>query len=362
MPKRILHIVGKMDRAGAETMLMNLYRNIDRSQVQFDFMVFTEDEGDYDGEIKSLGGKVIPLIANNNWERLKKMTVFFKENRQYEIVHCHMLLNSMFPLLAAKLARVKMRIAHSHSTENRKYGFKAKLYEKFAKKIIASTATHRIACGKAAAEYLFPNENNVEILLNGVDLDELTVIKERFLNQKLSDAKINILQVGRLSDVKNPFFSIDIAHELYKQNVDFKLFFVGQGPLEKKLRYKIKSKHLDKKVELLGVRSDVPELMAKADLLIMPSFHEGFPVVLVESQAIGLHALVSNQVSEEVNLGVNLVEFLEIDTIDEWIDKIKTFKKQTFINSQDRYKKLTQSGLNVKENARRLQQIYNQCV
>lgn len=358
--KRILHIVGKMDRAGAETMLMNLYRNIDRSQVQFDFMVFTEDEGDYDEEIKSLGGEIIPLIAKNNWERLKKMTVFFKQNHQYEVVHCHMLLNSMFPLLAAKLARVKMRIAHSHSTKNRKYGFKAKLYEKFAKKIIASTATHRIACGKAAAEYLFPNENNVEILLNGVDLDELTVIKERFLNQKLSDAKINILQVGRLSDVKNPSFSIDIANELNKQNFDFKLFFVGQGPLKEDMENRINDYKLKDKVKLLGVRSDVAELMAKADLLIMPSFHEGFPVVLVESQAIGLHALVSSQVSEEVNLGVNLVEFLKIDVIDEWVDKIKTYNPDIILNSQDRYQKLTQAGLNVKENASKLQSIYYQ--
>src|SRR5690606_12718314 len=124
------------------------------------------------------------------------------------------------------------------------------------------------------------------------------------------------------------------------------------------LRYKIESDHLDKKGVFLGVRSDVAELMAKADLLIMPSFHEGFPVVLVKSQAIGLHALVSSQVSEDLNLVVNLVEFLKIDVIDEWVDKIKTYNPDIILNSQDRYQKLTQAGLNVKENASKLQSIY----
>ena len=113
---RVLHIIGKMDRAGAETMLMNLYRNIDRSEIQFDFVTFTNQEGDYDAEIIRLGGRIIPILASNPINRMLKLQKFLKQNPEYRIVHAHMLLINAFHLLAAKVASIKNRIFYSHST------------------------------------------------------------------------------------------------------------------------------------------------------------------------------------------------------------------------------------------------------
>lgn len=356
--KRILHIIGKMDRAGAETMLMNLYRAIDRHQIQFDFVVFTDKKGHYDDEIIALGGRVIPILATNNWQRMRGLVSFLGSHPEYDVVHCHMLLNSMFPLLAAKKAGVKMRIAHSHNTENRKYGLKAKLYERLAKWTIAQTATHKIACGEAASAYLFPGAKDVWILLNGVDLEDLVHKQSKLTSRQFSHLGQKIIQVGRLSEVKNPFFTIEIAQELKKQNINAKIYLIGQGDLESDIQKRIEQLNLQNQIETMGVRSDVPDLMAEADLLLMPSFHEGFPVVLVESQAIGLPALVSTKVSKEVDLGVDLIQFLTINSAQDWIEKIKRIDSFKRLSSDERFDRLTEAGLNVKMNAQKLTYLY----
>ncbi|WP_201529333.1 glycosyltransferase [Psychrobacter frigidicola] len=128
--QRVLHVVGKMDRAGAETMLMNLYRHINRTQIQFDFITFTSETGDYDAEIKELGGRIIPVLANNPIKRMLKFQQFLKTHPEYEIVHAHMLLSNAFHLLAAKDAGIKHRISHSHNTSNGQSNPFKKVYEK----------------------------------------------------------------------------------------------------------------------------------------------------------------------------------------------------------------------------------------
>ena len=132
MKKRVLHIIGKMDRAGAETMLMNLYRHIDRDQIQFDFVTFTYEEGDYDSEIIELGGKIIPIVGPNAISRMGRLARFLKDHPEYQIVHAHTLLSNAFHLIAAKIAGVKCFISHAHSTSNGKFGFIARVYEKIS--------------------------------------------------------------------------------------------------------------------------------------------------------------------------------------------------------------------------------------
>jgi glycosyltransferase EpsF len=360
-PIRVLHIVGKMDRAGAETMLMNLYRHIDRTQVQFDFITFTLQKGDYDDEILALGGKIYPIIANNSIDRMFKLTNFLKQHSEYGILHAHMLLNNAFHLLAAKKAGIPHRVSHSHNTSNGKSGIIAKLYEKFAIYLNERLSTKKIACGKAAAEYLFNTSENVWLLNNAIDLklyNEISLSNKNYWKTIRSDIQnLKIIQVGRLNEVKNHTFSLEIAKRLKEQDIDFTFFIVGQGPLEDLIRRKVQDYDLDKNVFLLGVREDVPNLMSDADLMLMPSLHEGFPVVLVESQAIGLKTIVSNNISAEVDLGVNLVDFKELNNIDAWIESIKTIKK-LHLNLSQNIKILSMYGFDIKSNAIELQNLY----
>lgn len=364
--KRVLHIIGKMDRAGAETMLMNLYRQIDRDKIQFDFITFTKDKGDYDDEIIGLGGKIIPIIANNPVSRMIKLTIFLINHPEYQIVHTHMLLNNAFHLLAAKKAGVKHRISHSHSTSNGKTGLVNKTYEKWSLLINRNLSTHKIACGKLAANYLFGSTKDVLILPNAVDVDEIiktSEVSRNYIEENFSHTNKNlglkVVQVGRLSKVKNHDFTLDIAKELKKRQVTFTILIIGQGTLEDRLKSKVIEDGLENHVLFLGVRSDITELMASADYMIMPSLHEGFPVVLVEAQTVGLTSIISDEISPEVDLGLDLVEFFSLTNIKSWADRLM-LPKTSSIDIKRIKSTLKTHGFDVKANANTLSSLYSQ--
>lgn len=357
---RILHIIGKMDRAGAETMLMNLYRNIDRNEIQFDFVTFTYEVGDYDAEITKLGGKIIPIVASNSIERTLKLHKFLRQNPEYKIVHAHTLLSNSFHLLAAKGAGVKHRISHSHNTSNGKSSIIKNIYEKWALITNNSLANHKIACGEQAAEYLFGTSKDVWILPNAVDIKKIMTVASRsrdYISQEFKDNDVKILQIGRLIEVKNHQFSIQVAEALKKRGIDFTIYFVGKGPLESSLKKQVREKQLEDSIIFLGLRTDIIELMASADYMIMPSFHEGFPVVLVESQTASLKSIISDNISKEVDLGLGLVSFLSTDSIEEWINKIMNLKKIS-IPRKEILRNLRVKGFDIETNATKLSIFY----
>ena len=358
--QRVLHIVGKMDRAGAETMLMNLYRHIDHGQIQFDFITFTNEVGDYDAEIRALGGRIIPILATHSLTRMLKLKRFLKQHPDYKIIHAHMLLNNAFHLLAAKGAGVPHRISHSHSTSNGNSSSIGKVYEQWALAINRKLATYKIGCGEQAASYLFGTTKDVWLLPNAVDIQNMMMVAKKsrdYINQQFGDKGLKIIQVGRLNDVKNHQFSLEIAEQLKKRQIAFTLYIVGQGPLAEMLKQQVKDKSLCSNIKFLGMRTDITELMASADYMIMPSLHEGFPVVLVESQTVGLIAIVSDQVSSEVDLGLGLVQFLPIHSAKEWVDCLLQFKKY-MLEDKDIAEALNQSGFSAATNAQKLTQVY----
>lgn len=357
---RILHIIGKMDRAGAETMLMNLYRNMDHNIIQFDFITFTAQEGDYDAEITQMGGRIIPILASNPVERMFKLQRFLRHNPEYKIVHAHTLLSNAFHLLAAKGAGVKHRISHSHSISNGKSGKIDRLYEKWAISINKHLATQKIACGKLAAHYLFGTTNGVWILPNGIDIDNTIAIageSRNYIEKKFRDKGLKIIQVGRLNEVKNHYFSIKIAEELEKRSIDFTMYFIGQGPLENELKQEVKNKCLENRVKFLGVRSDIPQFMSSADYMIFPSLFEGFGVVLVESQAVGLAAIASNHVPKEADFDLGLVEFLSLESVNNWVDRLLASRKSES-DKKVIANTLKSQGFDAATNAQKLSQVY----
>ncbi|TXD98565.1 glycosyltransferase family 1 protein [Psychrobacter frigidicola] len=349
-----------MDRAGAETMLMNLYRHTDRNKIQFDFITFTDETGDYDAEIIALGGKVIPIIASNPITRMLKLKKFLQRHPEYTIVHAHMSLSNAFHLLAAKNAGVKHLISHAHSTKNGKRGIVEKIYEKWALITNRHIATYKIACGELAAQYLFGTTRNVLLLPNAVDIQEMVTVAENsrdYINREFSDNGLKIIQVGRLYKVKNHTFSLKIAEELKKRQVNFTIYIIGQGPLEKDLKQQAQDTSLLDNVKFLGLRTDITELMASADYMIMPSLSEGFPVVLVESQTVRLMTIVSKEVPAEVDLGIGLVDFLPIDSAVEWADHLLE-NKQSNISNEEIINVLKSGGFDVALSAEKLAKMY----
>ena len=152
---RVLQAVTCMDRGGLETMLMNYYRHIDRTRVQFDFLTHRAREGAYDKEIYALGGKVFTVPRQNPFSPAYRHALhkFFSAHPAYTVVHAHLDCLSGVVLGCAKQHGVPVRIAHAHTT-NQMRDFKYPIKSLY-KRIIPRTATDLLACGEDAGRWMF---------------------------------------------------------------------------------------------------------------------------------------------------------------------------------------------------------------
>lgn len=360
-PVRILNIIGRMDRAGAETMLMNLYRKIDRSKFQFDFVYFTSEHCDFDEEIEELGGRIYRLSGKNPIVRFHSMHKLLR-NGTWQIVHSHTLFSSAIFLAAARLAGVPQRIAHSHNTQDvNSSRLAGRLYHQGARWLLERVCTQRVSCGVAAAEYLFPGRQDVVVIPNSVDIDQFANASSAALRTELGlrEGQLVILQVGRFMTVKNQVRSVDIAHVLRKAGLDFQLLLVGTGPEQALVKELLRTHRLEGYVRMLGLRTDIPELMNAADVMLMPSLYEGFPVVLVEAQAAGLPSVVSRSISPEVDLGLGMIRFIDLGAPNEvWADNIRSAAAGRIPSIGERRKVLVAAGFSSAAGAKRIEELY----
>lgn len=361
MVQRVLHIVGRMDRAGAETMVMNLYREIDRTRFQFDFVYFTADRCDYDDEIEALGGRIYRIGAKNPIARFLALRALLRDGT-WRIVHSHTLFSSALHLAAARLAAVPHRVVHSHNTQDANSASLAgRAYQRAARWLLARVSTRRVACGVAAAEYLFPGRRDAVVIPNAVDIDRFANASAAAVRGELGlrEGQLVIVQVGRFMPVKNHLRSVAIAHALQRAGVDFQLLLVGSGPEQARIEGVVREHGLEDRVRMLGLRADIPELMAAADVMLMPSLHEGFPVVLVEAQAAGLPSVVSSTVSREVDLGLGMVRFVGLDAADEdWVKSIRRAAEGSVPSASERRTVLEVAGFSSAAGAKRLEAVY----
>ena len=361
MVQRVLHIIGRMDRAGAETMLMNLYRETDRSCIQFDFACFSNDRCDYDDEIETLGGQIVRIQGSNPFIRFWNLWNVLRRG-EWQIVHSHTLFSSGLHLSAAMLAGVPKRVAHAHSTSDaNSSNYAGRAYQRGTRWLLSWIPTHYVACGKAAAEYLFPGRQDVTIIPNAIDIERFSTASATACKRALglADDSLTILQVGRLMPVKNHAWSVQIASVLRTAGVKFQMLFVGTGPEISAIEALVLQHGLEEQVRLLGLRADIAELMAVADVMLMPSLHEGFPVVLVESQAAGLPAVISSAISPEVDLDLGLVHFVDLEQPAEtWAKQIRSVAGACSVPEEKRKRSLEGSGFSARKSSERLLKIY----
>ena len=354
-PIRVLQVVTYMGRGGLETMLMNYYRNIDRNKVQFDFLTHRDERWDYDDEIESLGGKIYHLPKLNPFSKnyLNVLDEFFKEHKEYQIVHCHQDCLSGVVLKVAKKNGVRFTIAHAHSAsqdKNLKYFIKV-----LSKKNIKKYSDKMFACGDEAGRWMFETDN-FEVLNNAIDTDLYTYNKEKADKVKKEfgiEKKFVVGHVGRFNYPKNHKFIIDVFNEIQKVKEDSVLMLVGDGDLRHEIEQKVRDLGLSDKVIFTGVRSDVNDLMQGMDVFLFPSLYEGLGIVLIEAQAAGLPCILSDTISKEAKL-TSLVEFLPLNEWEKWSATILNTKNQV---RQSRKKEIQVSGYDLRHQEENMKQL-----
>ena len=295
---RVAQVIGMAVNGGVESCIMNYYRHIDKTKVQFDFLVESTSNIIDKEKIEAMGGKVIIIPPYTKiFKYIKELKRIFKEGN-YDIVHSNMNALSVFTLFTAWLAKIKVRIAHSHSTTNKKE-WKKNLIKNILRPFSKVFATDYFACSELAGRWLFGNrtfnKGKVTIINNAIEVDKF-LFNEEVRNQMRKELNIEdkfvIGHVGRFVEQKNHTFLIDIFYEVQKERPNSILLLVGDGPLYNMIYQKVERLGILDKVIFAGVYNDVSKFYNAMDMFVFPSLYEGLGMVLVEAQINGLPCLV----------------------------------------------------------------------
>ena len=359
---RILHVVYKMDRGGTETMIMNLYRHIDRSKVQFDFVETSFGNALFDEEILSLGGHIFHCQQYKPWIHFKYTNwwkSFFHEHaKEYIAVHGHLGSTAAIYLKIAKRYGL-YAIAHSHSTyANITFSSLIYMFYSYWTRYIADSF---FACSRAAGISRYGIKkggiNNCYVLNNGIELEKYKYspeIRESIRRKFNLENKFVIGHVGRFVAVKNHVFILQILKELINIYPQIYLIFIGNGELKEEICRKTNELGLSSYVKLLGDRSDVNELLQAMDVFLLPSLYEGLPLSLIEAQTAGLPVIASKNVPKEADITGNC-KFMELGNPKAWADMILS---QNIFNRRSYLEECRIAGYDIKQTSKWLQDYY----
>lgn len=358
-PVRILQVLTIMNRGGAETMIMNYYRHVDRSKVQFDFLVHREERGAYDDEIETMGGRIyrIPPIYHH-FAHKKAVKSFFLAHPQYQIVHGHIGELGYYIYKKAKERKIPVIIAHAHNSScdrNWKWPIRSIL-----KHLIRPHFTYAMTCGIEAAKWLFGTKlaSKAFMLNNSIDV-QLYTFNERTRKSVRKEmgwsSRFVIGDVARFSHQKNHIGLLSIFKAVVEKRPDSLLVLIGD---KIELYESIKNQALEMgvidNIQFLGVRTDVPKLMQGMDVYCSPSLFEGLSVSMIEAQASGLKVVTSNRVPEQVALIPELLSFIPLEAPPQtWVNEILAPYSR-----HDTSNKIKQTGFDIETNAAWLQDFY----
>ncbi len=382
---RVLHVFGKIDLGGAESRIMDIYRHIDRSKVQFDFVVHTPDRGYFEDEITKMGGRVfhVPRFRLFNIISYKKaFREFFEDyGKEFAVVHAHMTSTASIYLPIAKKAGIQITAAHARSA-GVDPGFKGYL-TRLLRKDLWKKADNLFTCSRMAGISVFGqkavDKGLVKFVPNAIRVG-LFAFNDKYREDIRKEHDIGdrfvVGHVGRLHYSKNHEFLIDVFTkllDLYNKDEEKKggepvLLLVGDGPLRPKIEEKAAALGISDNVIFAGNQKDIYKYYDAMDCFIYPSRYEGLPGTVVEAQASGLRCIISDSICEEVNL----TELLTVRSIDEdaadWAEEIYEYKKgydkdpedkDTLTKKRTEYaKQIYKAGFDVTLQAQKMTRFY----
>ncbi|MBO5497401.1 MAG: glycosyltransferase family 1 protein [Oscillospiraceae bacterium] len=356
---RVLQMIGSLNVGGSQTMMLNLYRNMDREQIQFDFILDHPDETYFASQVEELGGRIYalsPFRGTNAGEIKRDWNNFFYTHPEYTVLHSHVRSYASLYLPVAKAHGLKT-IIHSHSTSNGS-GVSAAVKE-VLQKPLRHQADVLMACSTEAGEWLFGKKacqsERFVLLPNAVDLrrydpnDE----KRRALRRELGlEGRLVIGHVGRFMEVKNHSFLLEVFQKLHERQPASALLLVGDGPLQEETARRAVELGVADDVLMTGNRDDVPELLGAMDRFVLPSLWEGLPVTAVEAQAAGLPCFLSDSITRDVDI-TPLVHYLPLGNPDAWADEILGDHPRRDVRAD-----IVRAGFDVQGSARKLSELY----
>lgn len=362
-PVRVLQVLGGISLGGAESRIMDIYRNMDRTKLQFDFVVHNTKEDHYNQEIRSLGGKIyrIPRFRFYNIIAYRKAwKLFFREHSEFAAVHGHMTSTAAIYLPIAKRNGVPITIAHARSA-GIDPGLKGML-TKWLRKHLYERADYCFTCSKIAGDAVFGTENmqkgKIQMIPNAIEVDKYgydsTVREHIRAEYGLQDSYV-IGHVGRFHYAKNHTFLLDIFEQICKKKENARLLLLGEGGLLPEIREKAVRLGIQDKVIFAGNHTNVRDFYQAMDYLVFPSHFEGLPGTIVEAQAAGLRCLISDTIAREV-LVTELVSTLSLqDSPALWANYV--IENQNYIRLRD-VSALKKAGFDVKEQVSRFENFY----
>lgn len=326
-PIRILIVDGKLICGGVEAFLMNIYRRIDKTKMQFDFLVHYNEKFHYDDEIEKMGGKIYRLSFRNDknyFKYIRDLKRFFVEHKEYNIVWGHMDGLARIYLKIAKKQGVKTTICHSHITSS-EHSIKG-ILKSILKNNVWKYCDYRFACSTEAGKYLYGN-HDFQLIHNAIDIEKFSYnqqIRNKVREENNWKNKVVIGHIGRFFPQKNHYYLIEIFDRISSLDDDFVLCLCGDGEEKENIKNLINEKGLQDKVKFTGNVSNVSDYYQAFDIFVMPSLYEGLPVTGIEAQTSGLKCIFSDTITKEVNLVNENTMFLPIgdENISKWVKYI----------------------------------------
>lgn len=361
---RVLQVFGSLNVGGAEARMMDVYRQIDKHKVQFDFISLDDSPNQFfENEIITLGGSIYKVPSprkigiRKHWNLLERVMI----GKDYVAVHAHTSYHIGIILMTAHRAGIPVRISHARTSSSKNNRLKDKIYASIGRHLIKRYATHLLAVSNEAAVFLYKSlkDKRVLILPNAICVERYLSEKDLRLVEELSvsDDRINLIQVGRFELMKNHDFSLNVTKKLIEQGIAVHLYLVGVGPEESAMKMKVDIYQLTDYVSFLGFRNDVNKILKCMDIMLLPSLFEGLPGVVLEAQASGIHSYVSDRITKQCDLELGKITFLPLENIEKWVEKISNYNYIHINNSQIK-NCFIKRGYDVSNLSEQLQELY----
>lgn len=365
--KTVIQVFGSLDAGGAESRMMDVFRAIDRSKYQFVFVSLDTSEGQfYEEEIRSLGAEIIKIESPRrtgvlrHFRQLHELFLSLKSAGKADCVHAHTSYHIGIVLLAARRARIPVRIAHARTTSSiNRGGFANKLMIAVGKRLIKSFATHRLALNEETALSLYGSVSSIQIIPNAIPLKLYSEALPADIYADIPADATVICHIGRFQPMKNHEFLLKLFAEYLKEHPDSWLILVGEGPLRPAAESLVKELNIGNRVKFTGLRRDIPQILSRASVFVFPSKYEGLGGVVLEAQAAGVGCVVSDTLPRNVDMGLDMVDFVSLEaSVACWVEAIDKSLSKSRPDYEARYAAFDRRGFTLEHEIKLLTSIY----